>query len=409
MSQTEELRTTCCIAGGGPAGMMLGFLLARAGIEVVVLEKHGDFFRDFRGDTIHPSTMQLMFELGLLDEFLKVPHQELTSFTAVFNNTAITIADFNHLKVAKPVLGLMPQWDFLKFVEKHASRYAPFKLIMNARATDIIKRNGRVTGVTAETKDGPLQVFADVVVATDGRHSTLREKAGLNVITTGAPIDVLWLRFSRKNTDPGQILGRFVYGKVMVMLDRDSYWQCAYVIKKGGYEKIQQNGIESLKSDLAQVAPFLADRVDELKNWDDIKLLSVEIDHLEKWCTDGLLCIGDAAHAMSPIAGVGINLAIQDAVAAANILYKPLKEKKLMNADILQRVQKRRTLPTRIIQKMQVLIQDNVINKKISETKDSKPPLFMRIINRFPILRRIPAWLIGVGFRSEHVRTPEVK
>ena len=388
--------------------MMLGFLLARAGIEVVVLEKHNDFFRDFRGDTIHPSTMQLMFELGLLDEFLKVPHQELTSFTAVFNNTSVKIGDFSHLKVARPVLGLMPQWDFLKFVEKQASRYSRFKLIMNANVTDIIKENGRVAGITAETKDGLLQVLADIVIATDGRHSILREKAGLKVITTGAPIDVLWVRFSRQKDDPGQILGRFDYGKVMVMLDRDTYWQCAYVIEKGGFEKIQQKGLESLRNDITQVVPFLADRVNELKSWDDIKLLSVDIDHLEKWYTDGLLCIGDAAHAMSPIGGVGINLAIQDAVATANILYKPLKEKKLISTDILQLVQKRRELPTRIIQKMQIFIQDNVIHKKISGTGNDKPPLFMRLVNRFPLLRRLPAWLIGVGFRSEHIKTPEV-
>ena len=405
----NKIITTCCITGGGPAGMMLGYLLARAGIEVVVLEKHADFFRDFRGDTIHPSTMQLMSELGLLNEFLKIPHQELTSFTAVFKDTSIKIADFTHLKVVKPVLGLMPQWDFLNFIAKHASGYATFKLLMNTAATDIVKQGGRVIGINAATKDGPLQVFADIVIATDGRHSLLREKAALKVIKTGAPIDVLWLRVSRQERDPAQILGRFAYGKVMVMLDRDSYWQCAYVIEKGVYDKIKQKGFESLKQDITSVAPFLADRINELKGWDDIKLLAVDIDHLEKWYTNGLLCIGDAAHAMSPIAGVGINLAIQDAVATANILYKSLREKKIIREDTLAHVQKRRGLPTRIIQKMQVLIHNNVIYKKISEKDDQTPPLIMRVIDRFPLLRRVPAWLIGVGFRSEHIQTPEVK
>ena len=402
----NKLSTTCCIVGGGPAGMMLGLLLARAGIEVVVLEKHADFFRDFRGDTIHPSTFELMHELGLLEEFLKVPHQELKSFCAVFNNTSLQIADFTHLPVKKPVLGLMPQWDFLKFLEKHASKYTEFKLMMNANVTDIIKEDGRITGVRAETKEGMLQITAGLVVGTDGRDSTIRAKAGLKVIKSGVPIDVLWFRIKRETTDPGQILGRFVYGKVMVMLNRNNYWQCAYVINKGRYEKIKQQGIEAFRNDVVSVAPFLSDRNEELKSWDDIKLLSVDIDHLEKWYTNGLLCIGDSAHAMSPIAGVGINLAIQDAVAAANILYEPMLERKIISTAILQLVQKRRAYPTMVIQKLQMTIQNFILKKRISNNKESKPPLVMRLFNMFSLLQRLPAKIIGIGVRPEHIQSP---
>ena len=410
MTQNENrLTTKCCIAGGGPAGMMLGFLLARAGIEVIVLEKHADFFRDFRGDTIHPSTMQIMHELGLLDEFLKVPHQEIKQLGVDFNNTHVQIADFTHLKIAKPVLGLMPQWDFLKFVEEHASTYPGFKLIMNANVTDLITENGRVTGVKAETKDGLLEVHAGLVVGTDGRRSIVREKAGLNVISSGVPIDVLWFRFSRQENDPAQTFGRFDRGRIMVLLNRDEYWQCAYIIDKGGYGKIQQRGLIVFRETLAQVSPFLANRVEELRSWDDIKLLTVDIDHLEKWYTDGLLCIGDAAHAMSPIGGVGINLAIQDAVAAANILYKPLQQNVVIGTHILQLVQKRRELPTKFIQKIQVTIQNGIVSRKASANKDKKPPLIMRLLTMFPLLQRLPARAIGLGIRPEHVRTPEVK
>jgi len=403
-----DTTTQCCIAGGGPAGMMLGLLLARGGVDVVVLEKHVDFFRDFRGDTIHPSTFELMHELGLLNEFLKVPHQEISTFTAVFNSTSIKIVDLSHLKVAKPVIGMMPQWDFLKFVETQASRYPSFHLMMNAKATDIIKENGRVTGLTVETKEGTIQVRADIVIGADGRHSVIRQKAGLKVIAAGVPIDVLWLRVSREASDPGQILGRFIGNKLMVMLDRETYWQCAYVIKKGGYETIKQAGLEAFRNNLVEAAPFLADRTSDIKSWDDVKLLSVDVDHLETWYTDGLLCIGDAAHAMSPVGGVGINLAIQDAVAAANILYASLKEKKKPGTDLLAQVQKRRTLATKVIQGMQVFMHNKIMIKNLDKSASTKPPLFLRLIGIFPILRRIPAWIIGMGVRPEHVKTPEV-
>jgi 2-polyprenyl-6-methoxyphenol hydroxylase-like FAD-dependent oxidoreductase len=404
----KKLNTQCCIVGGGPAGMMLGFLLARGGIEVIVLEKHGDFFRDFRGDTIHPSTFEVMHELGLLDEFLKVPHQELHEMKGKWNNTEIKLASFDHLHATKPVVGLMPQWDFLKFIEKHASVYPAFKLIMNAQVKEIIKENGRIAGVIAETKECELHIFADLVVGTDGRHSTIREKAGLKVITSGVPIDVLWFRLSRQDKDPSQVFGLFYGGELMVLLDRNTYWQCGYIIRKGEFEKIKQNGLQSFKDHLSQIAPFIGDRVNELKTWDDVKLLTVAIDHLDKWYSEGVICIGDAAHAMSPIGGVGINLALQDAVAAANILYQPLKEKKQIANETLHLIQKRREFPTRITQYLQVKIQNGIFSKNLGK-KNGKPPLLMRLLTRFPILRRIPARLIGIGFREEHVRTPEFK
>jgi 2-polyprenyl-6-methoxyphenol hydroxylase-like FAD-dependent oxidoreductase len=409
MALQTTLTTKCCIVGGGPAGMMLGFLLARAGIEVIVLEKHADFFRDFRGDTIHPSTMQIMHELGLLDDFLKVPHQEVKQIGAVFNNILIQIADFTHLDVAKPVLGLMPQWDFLKFVQKHASKYPGFKLIMNANVTDIIKENGRITGVKVEANDGLKEIYASLVVGTDGRRSTVREKAALNVIQSGVPIDILWFRLSRQESDPEQTVGRFDNGRIMILINREEYWQCGYIIDKGGYAKIQEKGITVFRETLTQLSPFLSNRVEELKSWDDVKLLTVDIDHLEKWHTEGLLCIGDAAHAMSPVGGVGINLAIQDAVAAANILYKPLQQNVVISEGTLASIQKRREFPTKIIQKLQITIQNGISSRREPDNKDKKPPLVFRLLTIFPILRRIPARVIGMGIRPEHVKTPEVK
>ncbi len=405
----QKLKTQCCIAGGGPAGMMLGFLLARAGIEVIVFEKHADFFRDFRGDTIHPSTFQLIDELGLLDEFLKVPHQEVKQLEVVFNGISIQLADFTHLNVAKPVLGLMPQWDFLKFLQTHAAKYPSFKLLLEAEVTDIIKDKDRVSGVTANTKDGTLNINADIVVATDRRSSILRKKAGLKVIASGVPIDVLWFRVSRQQDDPAQTFGRFDHGRIMVLLNRDEYWQCAYLIDKGMYPQMQQKGLEAFHRELSEVSPFLVNRMTELKSWDDIKLLSVDIDHLEKWYTDGLLCIGDAAHAMSPIGGVGINLAVQDAVATANILYEPLSRNQPITTDTLRIVQNRRTFPTRVIQRVQIFIQNGIMNRRSLAAKQEKPPIPFRLIKAIPVLSRIPAWLIGIGVRPEHVKTPEKK
>lgn len=398
--------SSCCIVGGGPAGMMTGFLLARAGINVVVLEKHADFNRDFRGDTIHPSTFELMHELGLLDEFLKVPHQEVEHLKGMFNETEVEIADFTKLNVAKPALGIMPQWDFLNFLAKHAAKYRTFTLIKEANVKELIWTNDKVTGVVAHTPNGLLQVPADVVIGTDGRHSTVREQAKLQVITTGVPIDVLWFRISRKHGDPHHTLGHFYHGSIMILLERGDYWQCGYVIEKDGYEHVKQKGLDAFRKELLKICPFLGDEVAELKTWDDIKLLSVAIDHLEQWCCDGLVCIGDAAHAMSPVGGVGINLAIQDAVATANILYKQLAANKEITTETLQRVQERREFPARVIQKIQAQI-----HKGIAETRHERGhtgmPLMFRLLRMLPVLRRIPAHIVGMGVRPEHVETPD--
>lgn len=406
---SENFDCDCCIAGGGPAGMLLGFLLARAAIKVIVLEKHKDFFRDFRGDTIHPSTLRIMDELGLLEQFMQVPHQEVKTIYAIFNNQEVQIGDFTHLFNGKTAMALMPQWDFLNFIARQAQAYPGFQLKMEAEVTGLIKRDGRVTGVTVKTPGGELKVKARLVVGCDGRHSDVRQLAGLNVINTGAPIDVLWFRISKHPDDPTQSFGRFLNGALMVLLDRADYWQCAYVIEKGGYETIKQRGLENFRNDLSAVSPFLTNRLNELKSWEDISMLSVAIDHLEKWYTGGLLCIGDSAHAMSPIGGVGINLALQDAVAAANILYPHLKAPGDMDTTVLAQVQKRREFATRVIQRIQVRIQNGLAGLRHKEPAKIKLPLFMRLLNAFPLLRRIPARLVGLGIRPEHVKTPKVK
>lgn len=388
--------------------MMLGYILARAGIEVIVLEKHKDFFRDFRGDTIHPSTIQLMYELGILDQFLKVPHQELPKLSGVYNGINFKLADFSHLPVVRKVVGLMPQWDFLNFIEQQASAYPTFHLQKEAEVIDLIWENSRVIGVKAKTPHGQEDIYADLVIGTDGRHSTVRELAKLDVITTGVPIDVLWFRLPHAAGDPDYTLGRFYYGKILITLFRGDYWQCAYVIPKGDFQNMQAKGIDAFKNEILEVATFFGNRVNELKEWNDIKLLSVAIDHLEKWYCDGLLCIGDAAHAMSPVGGVGINLAIQDAVATANILYKPFSENKTITTDILELVQRRRTFPTKVIQRLQIFLHKGIISRKNDTAKAQKMPIFFRLLNRFPILRRIPARLIGLGVRPEHIKTPDV-
>ena len=403
---TESKRVRCCVVGGGPAGMMLGFLLARAGIEIAVLEKHADFFRDFRGDTIHPSTLELMNELGVLDEFLKRPHQEARQLTGYVGETEIPVADFTHLPTRCRFVAFMPQWDFLDFVAEHAKRYSTFSLKMEAEVNSLIEDNGQVVGVRAVTPNGPLEVRADLVVGADGRHSTVRDRSRLKIEDLGAPIDVLWMRLSRRPGDPKQPLGRFGQGKVFVMLDRGDYWQCGYVIPKGGIDDLRRRGLEAFRQDVSEIAPFMRDRVEELRDWNDIKLLTVVVDRLRKWYRPGLLCIGDAAHAMSPIGGVGINLAIQDAVAAANLLTRPLQRAALSTAD-LGRVQRRRELPTRLTQRLQVLIQDRILSRVLGGRQQISPPRVLQLLRRFPFLRRIPARVIGIGFRPEHVRTPD--
>ncbi len=405
----EKIHVACCICGGGPAGIMLGYLLARAGIKVAVLEKHKDFFRDFRGDTIHPSTIQLMYELDLLGAFLKVPHQEIDHLTAQFNGVDVLVADFKHLPVAKPILALMPQWDFLNFITAAAEKYSTFKLYRETIATQLVKDNNEVRGIMATTPDGELEITADLVIGADGRNSIIRKLAGLRVIETGVPIDVLWFRLARQKGDPGQTFGRFEKGRIMVLLDRDEYWQCALVIAKGDYDNIKAAGLDAFRTEIEQITPFLAHHTEVLKSWDDINLLSVAIDHLEKWYAPGLLCIGDAAHAMSPVGGVGINLAIQDAVATANILYRSLAAGKTITPAQLYAVQRRRQLPARLIQRVQVYVQNGMVKRRADIALSQRMPLALKILKRFRILSRVPARIVGMGVRPEHIRTPEVK
>jgi 2-polyprenyl-6-methoxyphenol hydroxylase-like FAD-dependent oxidoreductase len=403
MPATIPSKVTCCIAGGGPAGMMLGFLLARAGIEVLVLEKHGDFLRDFRGDTIHPSTLQVMDELGLLETFLTRPHQEIRELHGLIGDTDVTIADFSHLPTRCRFVALMPQWDFLDFLAEQGRRYPSFHLGMEAEVVDLRREQDRICGVRAKAPEGEVEIQADLVVGADGRHSLVREKAGLTATSIGAPIDVLWMRLSRRPDDPAQTAGRFNFGRLLVMLDRGDYWQCAFVIRKGGYDEIRARGLDGFRGELLRLAPFLRDRMDELKDWDDIKLLTVAVDRLERWWRPGLLCIGDSAHAMSPIGGVGINLAIQDAVAAANILAEPLARHGVAT-EHLEAVERRRTFPTKATQHMQVIVQKRILERVLGSDKPMTAPWPVRLFNYIPFLRRIPARVVGMGFRPEHVR-----
>jgi len=395
--------TTCCIAGGGPAGVMLGFLLARAGVDVLVLEKHKDFFRDFRGDTIHPSTLELMHELGLLEEFLAQPHQEVRQIEAHFGAKTVHIADFTHLPTRCKFVAFMPQWDFLNFLCKHAQRYPSFQIRMEANVTGLVIENNRVVGVKARTAQGTLEVRARLVIGADGRSSIVRDCAGLEVEELGAPIDVLWFRVSKKPEDPPQSFGFVNAGQFMVLIDRADYWQCAYVIRKGSFDEKRNRGLQAFREEVARCVPFLEKRVDEIKQWDDVKLLSVKVDRLRNWYRDGLLCIGDAAHAMSPVGGVGINLAIQDAVAAANLLAPKLLTKTLQIED-LKAVQSRRERPTRLTQRLQIFLHDHLLKKIFNSPNIIAPPVFLNLTENFPKLRRIPARMIGIGFRPEHIQ-----
>jgi 2-polyprenyl-6-methoxyphenol hydroxylase-like FAD-dependent oxidoreductase len=489
----QKINVRCCIVGGGPAGMVLAYLLARAGVEVLVLEKHADFLRDFRGDTIHPSTLELMYELGLLEEFLKIPHDELRELGAEINGVKLMVGDFTHVPGHCKFIALMPQWDFLNFMSDHAKRYPEFNLRMQAEATDVITEGDRIIGVRAKTQLGPVEIRAELVIGADGRNSIVRQKAGLEVETSGSPIDVLWMRISRKQGDPPQTFGHIDSGRILVMIQRGEYWQCAFVIPKGGFDPIREKGLPAFREEIVRLQPFLNGREQELKTWDDIKLLTVVIDRLKKWHRPGLLCIGDSAHAMSPIGGVGINLAIQDAVAAANILAPafqrdttpvtipvidaiseaispaegalpaaiamgltpaladasgarmsaafgptvfrsglddaswqsstspasvaaaaqasntPSQEPAYSSVteNDLAAVQRRREFPARMMQRIQVAIQNRVISRVLSAKKQIEVPLVVKLLCKFPVLRRIPAYLVGIGFRPEHVETPD--
>jgi 2-polyprenyl-6-methoxyphenol hydroxylase-like FAD-dependent oxidoreductase len=378
--------------------MMLGLLLARAGVQVVVLEKHADFLRDFRGDTIHPSTLEVMAELGLLDELLRLPHQKVPSIGGKFGETYLAIADFSHLPTRCGFIAMMPQWDFLDFLARHAARYPEFSLRMDAAVTSLIEREGRVAGVMV----GSEAIEADLVIGADGRHSTVRELAGLEVKDLGAPMDVLWFRLTRRPDDPEATMGRFDAGRIFIVINRGQHWQCGCVIPKGAADSVRSKGLEAFRAEIAQLVPFVADRVHELADWEAVKLLTVRVDRLRRWHRAGLLCIGDAAHAMSPVGGVGINLAIQDAVAAANLLAAPLRQG-TVDERALQRVQARREWPTRITQRLQVLVQERVVSRVLQSTQPLKPPLFLRWLSKSAVLRRIPGRLLGLGIRPEHL------
>jgi 2-polyprenyl-6-methoxyphenol hydroxylase-like FAD-dependent oxidoreductase len=402
----ETVETTCCIAGGGPAGMMLGFLLARAGVPVVVLEKHKDFLRDFRGDTVHPSTLELMHELGLLDEFLKLPHSEVDHVAMQIGRDRVVIGHFDTLPVHCKFIALMPQWDFLNFIAKHGKRYPGFDLRMEAEATDLIIENDRVMGLRAKTSDGELAIRADLVVGADGRHSTVRDKGGLKSEDLGAPMDVMWFRMPRKRSDPEETFGHIEAGRMMVMLNRTDYWQCAFVIPKGSADVVKRRGLDAFRETVADMAPFVRDRIGEIGNWDQVKLLTVTVDRLRRWYRPGLLCIGDAAHAMSPIGGVGINLAVQDAVAAANILAAPLREGHVSVAT-LNDVQQRRAFPTWFTQRIQLVLQNSIVGPALAQGKQPHAPLLLKLL-QLPLLRRIPGRVMALGVRPEHIRTTEI-
>ena len=398
----KTVAVDCCIVGGGPAGMMAGFLMARAGVRVAVLEKHGDFLRDFRGDTIHPSTLELMYELGLLEEFLKRPHQEAEEVRFEIAGEEFRFADFRHVPTHCKFVALMPQWDFLNFISEHAKKLPGFSLHMKTEGVGLIEEEGVVRGVRARGDGGDVEFRAKLVIGADGRHSTMRAAANLIVEDLGSPIDVLWMRISRTASDPGDLNGKIDKGRMLVMFDRGDYWQCAFVIPKGGYAEVRERGLEAFRADVLKLAPFLGERVEELREWEPIKLLTVSVDRLIRWHRPGLLCIGDAAHAMSPVGGVGINLAIQDAVAAANMLSGALKAGNVTEEE-LESVQQRREKAAMRTQRVQVFVHRKFLSRVV-EGKEVRMPWYVRALLKVPMMRRVPARVVGVGFQPEHVR-----
>ncbi|RQH08153.1 FAD-dependent oxidoreductase [Bradyrhizobium sp. RP6] len=399
------MKVRCCIVGGGPAGMMLGYLLGRAGLDVVVLEKHADFFRDFRGDTVHPSTLQVMDELGLIDGFLKLPHQRLQKMDGLFGGTPVRIADLSRLHTKYPFIAFMPQWDFLNFLRVAGRRFASLKVMMSTEAVDLIRRGETVAGVRAKTPDGIIDIEADLTIACDGRHSTVRERAGLEVEEIGAPMDVLWFRAGRRPDETENVFARVEPGKMMITFDRGDYWQCAYVIAKGQHEAVKARGLQALLDDVTRMAPILRSGITDVKSFDDIKLLTVAINRLGRWTQPGLLCIGDAAHAMSPVGGVGVNLAVQDAVATANLLADKL-QRGCPSENEFDAVRRRREFPVKMTQAMQVIVQNNIISGALQGgDRPLKVPLVVRLVTALPWLQGIPARLLALGVRPEHVHS----